>query len=44
MTGKQVDEGSTDVKPKVIVEGRSGNIEGEKPGGSSIKELIDDDR
>ena len=41
---EQMDEGSIDVEPRVSVEGRLGETEGEVPKGSSTMDLIDDDR
>ena len=41
---EQLYEGSIDFEPLVITEGRLGETEGEGPGGSSTKDLIDDDR
>ena len=44
MTEEQTDKGSIDVESKVITQGRSGEIEGEVLGGSSIVDLMDDDK
>ena len=44
MTEEQVDKGSTDVEPRVIVEGRSSEIEGEVLEGASTMDLRNDDR
>ena len=39
-----VDETSTDVEPKVIVEGGSFKTKGNSPEGCSTKDLMDDDK
>ena len=41
---EQIDEGSTNVEPKVIAEGRSGETSGGVSKGTFTKGLMDDDR
>ena len=41
---EQVDNGSTDVEPRVINEGRSSEKTGEDSEGASTEDLMDDDR
>ena len=44
MTEEQGDEGSTNVEPRVIAEGRSSEIEGEVLEGASTLDLMNDDK
>ena len=44
MTEEQTNKGSTDVEPRVIVEGRSSEVEGEVLEGASTVDLMNDDR
>ena len=43
MMEEQEDKGSSDVEPRVIIEGKSSEVEGEVLEGSSTMDLIDDD-